>query len=93
MEPEWMKKIPSESVCNFFYFFFVVYAVLFVLALLTTIGVFSFTKKLGAAGIAIGLQGLVMTLIPGVFALFYYIICDRALLANKKEEVKAMAAY
>ncbi len=82
-----MKQIPSESVCNFFYFFFIVYAVLFVLALLTTIGVFSFTKKLGTAGIAIGLQGLVMTLIPGVFALFYYIICDRALLANKKEEI------
>ena len=93
MEPEWMKQIPSESICNFFYFFFVVYAVLFVLSLLTTIGVFQFTKKLGIAGIALGLQGVIMTIIPGVFALFYYILCDRALLANKKEETKAIAAY
>ena len=88
-----MKQIPSESICNFFYFFFIVYAVLFVLSILATIGVFTFTKKLGAAGIAIGLQGVIMTIIPGVFTLFYYIICDRALLATKKQDVKAITAY
>jgi hypothetical protein len=93
MEAEWMKQIPSESICNFFYFFFIVYAVLFVLSILATIGVFTFTKKLGAAGIAIGLQGVIMTIIPGVFTLFYYIICDRALLATKKQDMKAMTAY
>ena len=30
MEPNWTKNIPSSTVCNFFYMFFVVYAVIFV---------------------------------------------------------------
>lgn len=82
MEPEWTKQIPSDAICNFFYAFFVVYAVLFVLSLATTIGVFSYGKKMGGLGVAIGIQSLVMTAIGGTMMLFYYLICDRALLAK-----------
>jgi hypothetical protein len=84
MEPEWMKKISSESVCNFFYIFFIVYAVLFALSLVAMIGTFFNMKKLGAAGIFMGFQGVIITAIPGVMMMFYYIICDRALLASDK---------
>jgi hypothetical protein len=59
-----------------------------VLSLAATIGVFSYSKKMGAAGIAIGLQGVVMTLFGGVITLFYYLICDRALLAKGAAAVK-----
>lgn len=88
MEPEWTRQIPSSTICNFFYAFFVIYAVLFVLSILATVGAFSFTKKLGAAGIAMGIQGLIMTAIGGAMMLFYYLICDRALLAKAAVEMK-----
>jgi hypothetical protein len=87
-EPDWIKNIPSETVCNFFYFFFVLYAVLAVLALITAIGGFVYGKKLGPAGMLLGFQGLLITLIPAVFALFYYIICNRALLSDKRQGVE-----
>ena len=81
-----MKQIPSESICNFFYGFYIVYAILFVLSLATTVGIFAYSKKLGAAGIAVGLQGVIMTAFGAVLTLFYYLICDRALLAVKEKE-------
>lgn len=84
MEHDWMKKIPSEVVCNFFYAFFVVYAILFALSLLTFLGIVGYFKKLGAAGFGMGIQALLLTGIGGTAALFYYLICDRALLANKQ---------
>jgi hypothetical protein len=88
MEPEWTRQIPSSTICNFFYAFFVIYAVLFVLSILATVGVFGLTKKLGSAGIALGIQGLIMTAIGGTMMLFYYLICDRALLARAAVEMK-----
>jgi hypothetical protein len=88
MEPEWTRQIPSSTICNFFYAFFVIYAVLFVLSVAATIGAFGITKKLGAAGVAIGIQGLIMTAIGGTMMLFYYLICDRALLARAAVEMK-----
>lgn len=84
MEPEWMKKIPSESICNFFYFFFVVYAVLAVLTLLGTIGFFAFVKMPKAFMVATGFQSLIMFVLAGVAALFHYLICDRALLMKEE---------
>jgi hypothetical protein len=89
MEPQWTKKISSESICNFFYAFFVIYAVLFVLSLAATVGVFSYGKKMGGLGVALGLQGLIMTAIGGTMMLFYYLICDRALLSKVKEAFEA----
>jgi hypothetical protein len=85
MEPEWMKQISSESVCNFFYVFFVVYAVLFGLSLVTTIGTLFNMKKMGTAGLFMAIQAVLITAIPGIMMMFYYIICNRALLANQAE--------
>jgi len=86
MEPEWTKQIPSSTICNFFYAFFVIYLILFILSLAVTLGIFGYSKKLGAAGFAMGIQGLLMTGIGGTMMLFYYLICDRALLAKVAKE-------
>jgi hypothetical protein len=83
MEPNWTKSIPSETICNFFYFFFVVYAVIFTLSILMTIGVLTSTKLRGTLGLALGMQALLTTFIGGTMMLFYYLVCDRALLAKQ----------
>jgi hypothetical protein len=83
MEPSWMQKISNESVCNFFYAWFVVYAVFFALALVLAVGTLFMAKKLGVAGIAIALQSVLMMLIAGSFMMFHYMVCDRALLGSK----------
>lgn len=88
MEPQWMRQIPSSSICNFFYAFYVLYVILFVLSLLSTVGVFMTTKKLGAAGIAVGIQGIIMTAFGATATLFYYLMCDRALLSKAADEVR-----
>jgi len=81
-----MQKISNESVCTFFYAWFVVYAVFFALALVLVIGTFFTAKKLGAAGIAMGLQSVLTMLIAGSFMMFHYMVCDRALLSAKTKE-------
>ena len=88
MEPEWMKKIPSSTICNFFYGFYVVYLVLFILSVISTIGIFVYSKKLGAAGIAMAIQSLLLTGIGGTITLFYYLICDRALLGAAVKDIQ-----
>ena len=86
MEFDWMKTIPNEVICNFFYAFFVIYAILFALSLIATLGIFGFMKKVGPAAVGMGIQGILTTAIAGTGFLFYYLICDRALL---KAESKA----
>jgi hypothetical protein len=85
MEPNWTKNIPSSTVCNFFYMFFVVYAVIFVVSVLMTLGIMTSTKLKGALGIALGAQAILTTLIGGTMMLFYYLVCDRALLSKKTQ--------
>jgi len=80
--------IPSSMICNFFYTFYVVYAILFVLSLLFTVGLFTYSSKMGKMGIAMGFQALLTTALGGVLMLFYYLICDRALLGKAVADVK-----
>lgn len=87
MEPAWMKKFSNTTVCNFFYVWFVVYAVLAALALLITVGTFISIKKLDFAGVMIILQPLITLLIATSFMMFYYIICDRSLMSKVSETV------
>ena len=80
MEPDWTKKISSETVCNFFYGFFIVYAFFAVVSLLGLIRIFVFASKL-PKGIVVtqSLYALVTLGIATTMALFHYLICDRAL--------------
>jgi hypothetical protein len=87
MEPEWMKTFSNNTVCNFFYFWFVVYAVFAVLALLLTVGTFFSVKKLDFFGVMVILQPVITLLLATAFMMFYYIICDRSLLSKVSESV------
>jgi hypothetical protein len=83
MEPQWTKSISSESICNFFYFFFVLYAVIALFAgvsLLSLLFVMK-TKEMGAI-----LPSILTLAVATTQALFFYLICDRALLATRQAE-------
>jgi hypothetical protein len=83
MEPEWMKQIPSTSICNFFYFFFVIYAVIFTLSIVSLIGTALSMKTTTPLAVALLSNAMLTSLIGGTMVLFHYLICDRALLTTK----------
>ena len=82
-QPTWMQQISNSTVCNFFYFFFILYAVIFVFSLILVVGTLLSLKKFGPMEISLSVQTLVTTFIAGSFMMFYYIICDRALMPLK----------
>lgn len=92
MEPEWMKQIPSSAICNFFYFFFVVYAVIFVLSVVTVIGT-ALSMKSTPMLVPLLANGILTSVIGGTMMLFYYLICDRALLATKTSTSTPASAF
>ena len=75
-----MKQIPSSTICNFYYFFFVVYAVIFALSLLTVVGTALSVKMTAPMTFPLLANSILMSLFGGTMMLFYYLICDRALL-------------
>ena len=87
-EPTWMQKFSNENICNFFYFWFVVYAIIFALAVLLSIGTLFSLKKLGPYGIILSLQSVIGALIAGAFMMFHYMVCNRALLTPAGPEQK-----
>lgn len=98
MEPEWTKKISSETVCNFFYAFFVIYAVLAVISVAGLVSLAFFSSKLPKSVlITQGIYGLVTLGLATTMALFHYLVCDRALKpgSEKKtpETVPDMGVY
>jgi len=82
MEANWMKQISSNTICNFFYVFFIVYAFIFVLSVISVIGT-AISVKTTPMSMAILANGIITSLIGGTAMLFYYLICDRALLAGQ----------
>jgi len=85
MEAEWMKQIPSSAICNFFYFFFVVYAIIFTLSIISVIATALTAKLSTPLMMALLANGIITSLIGGTMMLFYYLICDRALLAKPQK--------
>ena len=82
-EPDWMNQIQSETVCNFFYAFFILYAIMAILALAGTVGVLAFMKLPKGLAIGHGFYGAFMVSLAATQALFFYLICDRALKPNE----------
>lgn len=87
MEDEWMKQIPSSAICNFFYFFFVVYAIIFTLSIISVIGTALSMKSTPPIMMALVANGVLTSLIGGTMMLFYYLICDRSLLAKQPRSI------
>ncbi len=85
MEPEWTKAIPSETVCNFFYFFFVLYAVIAIFGIIAVVYTAVVAKNIPKMlFLPLILQGLLPTAVAVVGALFHYLVCSRALLSGQK---------
>jgi cell division protein FtsW (lipid II flippase) len=82
MEPEWMSKINSSTICSFYYAFFVAYAVIALIAVIGLIMILaskiSLDKKLYVA-----FNSLITIALGVTLALFQYMVCDRALLSNE----------
>jgi hypothetical protein len=84
-EAEWMQKISSQSVCTWYYAFFIINFIIagfafigLILGLVMSTGPF-WMKFLNTIT---GMIGLSIAVVNG---LFFYLICDRALLAEKKK--------
>lgn len=78
-EPDWTKRIPSWLVCDWFYAFFIIGAVISAGLLLVILYLMISTGGAGKGG-GIKLFMLVTQLgISLTTTLFYYIICDRSL--------------
>lgn len=82
MEPQWMKKVPSNLICDTYYAFFIIYAVIFSLALLNTAYTAFYLKGVSP------IQKFVMLMANGLVSavavtlvMFMYLMCDRALIA------------
>lgn len=88
MEPQWTKQISSDTVCNFFYAFFVVYAFFAVVSVLGLIGLFIFSAKMPKSVMVIqSLYAVITVGLATTMALFHYLICDRALKPGSKVAV------
>ena len=81
-----MKAIPSATICNFFYVFFVIYAIIFSLALLSIIGVVISPKLYKAISVPTSASLIVSTVLAGTQMLFFYLICSRSLLEVKQSK-------
>ena len=88
MEPEWTKKISSNAVCTTYYYIFILYAVIAAIALIGTIGILVSFKLPKGLSIGLGFQGLLTAAIATILALFQYLVCTRALLADQQAVVK-----
>ncbi len=79
MEHKWTDKISNATICNYFYIFFLVFAVWAGVSLLGGVWVFATTKMGFGLLIAVLFNILLSFGISATSALFLYLICDRAL--------------
>jgi hypothetical protein len=66
---------------NFFYFFFVLYAVMAIFAAVSFTSMFFFDLPKGVLFVT-AVQSLLMVGLATTTALFHYLVCDRALLSR-----------
>jgi hypothetical protein len=88
MEPQWTKQIPSDVICNTYYGFFIVYAIMGAITLLGTIGILAYFKMPKFMAVSYGFYGLLVASIAFVMSLFQYLVCSRALLGEQVVTIK-----
>ena len=77
--PEWTDKIPSAVICNYFYVFFMIFAVWAAISLIGGVSIFASTKMSLGLLVAFIFNILLSFGISATSALFLYLICERAL--------------
>jgi hypothetical protein len=75
-EPAWMKKISNSNVTNWFYFFFVVNAVIFAISVVFII--MNVTGR-GAKALPLSIPALLAGAFAAVNSLFFYLLAERSL--------------
>ncbi len=78
-EPEWTKQIPSWAICDWFYLFFLLNAVvlvMFLLSILYMVTTSTLPKKVQTTSL---IMLVIQLCVSGTGALFYYLVCDRSL--------------
>jgi hypothetical protein len=86
MEPQWSKGISSATVCNTYYFIFVLYALVALVAVVGTLVVLIGIKMPKGLALAYGFQGALTAVLASILMLFQYLVCSRALLGSGKKE-------
>jgi hypothetical protein len=81
MEPTVFKSISNYTVCNFFYIFFVAYAVLLGVIIVSGLATMLFVKMPAGQQIATGIMYGIAMAVAITQLLFMYLMCDRALIA------------
>ena len=76
-----MKSISNATICNFFYIFFIAYAIMAAAFVLGGIWVLATIKLPKGVDFVAGLMYIGMLAIVITELLFLYLICDRALIA------------
>ena len=79
-EAAWMAAIPNTFICNFYYAFFIIYAIILGLTVLSFVGILFLAKGNKVIQITSGIQMLITVALAGTAVLFNYLICSRALL-------------
>jgi hypothetical protein len=77
--PQWTDKIPDNVICNYFYVFFIIFAVWAAISLLGGVWIYATTKMSFGMLIGVIFNILLSFGISATSALFLYLICDRAL--------------
>jgi len=87
--PQWTDKIPDNVICNYFYVFFIIFAVWAAISLLGGVWIFATTKM--SIGVLIGvIFNIILSFgISATSALFLYLICERALKPSAKQQESA----
>ncbi len=79
MTKQWTDKISDSVLCNYFYVFFIIYAVWAALSLVGGVWIFSTTKMAFGMLVSIIFNIILSFGISATSALFLYLMCERAL--------------
>lgn len=94
--PQWTEKISDNILCNYFYVFFIIFAVWAGLSFIGGVWVFS-TTKLGFGTLIAFMFNIILSFgISATSALFLYLICERALkpsMAGVQKQVQSAPEY
>ena len=95
--PSWTNKISNSMICNYFYIFFLIFAVWAGLSLLAGVWIFASRRSMSFGMLIALIINIILSFgISATTALFLYLICDRALkpamvaagFANPDEEME-----
>ena len=83
-EPEWTKRISSNTICTYYYILFIANAIIAALSIVVMFGVLPFLRLPKGVLISNSIMSIFVLGLAVVNSLFLYLFCDRALLAQDK---------